>query len=129
LAQDTAFRPRAKSSDGLPAIVTRPVLVGVRELSVATACRDVHPTIVFDFPDHVADFQAHSLQISAARRTRPAQRFGIGMNTDHTLEDVGQQFSVTRERIRQIEATALRKLKHPSRSKKLCPRVYDLGVE
>ena len=43
-------------------------------------------------------------------------RFGIGMNTDHTLEEVGQQFSVTRERIRQIEAKALRKLKHPSRS-------------
>ena len=42
-------------------------------------------------------------------------RFGIGMNTDHTLEEVGQQFSVTRERIRQIEAKALRKLKHPSR--------------
>jgi RNA polymerase primary sigma factor len=46
-------------------------------------------------------------------------RFGIGMNTDHTLEEVGQQFKVTRERIRQIEAKALRKLKHPSRSRKL----------
>nr|AAC44891.1 sigma 70-type sigma factor SigA [Cereibacter sphaeroides] len=46
-------------------------------------------------------------------------RFGIGMNTDHTLEEVGQQFSVTRERLRQIEAKALRKLKHPSRSRKL----------
>ena len=46
-------------------------------------------------------------------------RLGIGMNTDHTLEEVGQQFSVTRERIRQIEAKALRKLKHPSRSRKL----------
>ena len=46
-------------------------------------------------------------------------RFGIGMNTDHTLEEVGQKFSVTRERIRQIEAKALRKLKHPSRSRKL----------
>ena len=46
-------------------------------------------------------------------------RFGIGMNTDHTLEEVGQQFSVTRERIRQIEAKALRKLKHPSRSRTL----------
>ena len=46
-------------------------------------------------------------------------RFGIGMNTDHTLEEVGQQFCVTRERIRQIEAKALRKLKHPSRSRKL----------
>jgi RNA polymerase primary sigma factor len=46
-------------------------------------------------------------------------RFGIGMNTDHTLEEVGQQFNVTRERIRQIEAKALRKLRHPTRSKKL----------
>jgi RNA polymerase primary sigma factor len=46
-------------------------------------------------------------------------RFGIGMNTDHTLEEVGRQFSVTRERIRQIEAKALRKLKHPTRSKVL----------
>jgi len=46
-------------------------------------------------------------------------RFGIGINTDHTLEEVGQQFSVTRERIRQIEAKALRKLKHPSRSRTL----------
>ena len=43
-------------------------------------------------------------------------RFGIGMNTDHTLEEVGKQFDVTRERIRQIEAKALRKLRHPSRS-------------
>jgi len=49
----------------------------------------------------------------------PSQRFGIGMNKDHTLEEVGQQFSVTRERIRQIEAKALRKLKHPSRSRVL----------
>ncbi len=46
-------------------------------------------------------------------------RFGIGLNTDHTLEEVGQQFSVTRERIRQIEAKAIRKLKHPSRSRTL----------
>jgi hypothetical protein len=52
-------------------------------------------------------------------------RFGIGMNTDHTLEEVGQQFSVTRERIRQIEAKALRKLKHPSRSRKLSLPLWE----
>ena len=46
-------------------------------------------------------------------------RFGLGMNSDHTLEEVGTQFSVTRERIRQIEAKALRKLKHPSRAREL----------
>jgi RNA polymerase primary sigma factor len=46
-------------------------------------------------------------------------RFGLGMNSDHTLEEVGRQFSVTRERIRQIETKAIRKLKHPSRSKVL----------
>lgn len=56
-------------------------------------------------------------------------RFGIGMNTDHTLEEVGQQFSVTRERIRQIEAKALRKLKHPSRSKKLKSFIDNGGVQ
>ena len=55
-------------------------------------------------------------------------RFGIGMNTDHTLEEVGQQFSVTRERIRQIEAKALRKLKHPSRSRKLQELPRQLGL-
>jgi RNA polymerase primary sigma factor len=52
-------------------------------------------------------------------------RFGIGMNTDHTLEEVGHQFSVTRERIRQIEAKALRKLKHPSRSRILRSFLHD----
>ena len=52
-------------------------------------------------------------------KTPNLMRFGVGMNTDHTLEEVGLQFSVTRERIRQIEAKALRKLKHPSRSKQL----------
>jgi RNA polymerase primary sigma factor len=52
-------------------------------------------------------------------------RFGLGMNTDHTLEEVGQQFSVTRERIRQIEAKAIRKLKHPSRSRVLRSFLID----
>jgi hypothetical protein len=55
-------------------------------------------------------------------------RFGIGMNTDHTLEEVGQQFTVTRERIRQIEAKALRKLKHPSRSRLLRSFLDTSGV-
>jgi RNA polymerase primary sigma factor len=56
-------------------------------------------------------------------------RFGLGMNSDHTLEEVGQKFSVTRERIRQIEAKALRKLKHPSRSaySGICSRVKVPG--
>ena len=77
-----------------------------------------------------ADRRRHSVELArdhdararlphAARGARLRMRFGIGMNTDHTLEEVGQQFSVTRERIRQIEAKALRKLKHPSRSRKL----------
>ena len=55
----------------------------------------------------------------AAEERIVRMRFGLGMNSDHTLEQVGQQFSVTRERIRQIEAKALRKLKHPSRSREL----------
>jgi RNA polymerase primary sigma factor len=57
--------------------------------------------------------------LSAREERIVRMRFGIGVNSDHTLEEVGQQFSVTRERIRQIEAKALRKLKHPSRSKVL----------
>jgi RNA polymerase primary sigma factor len=58
-------------------------------------------------------------------------RFGLGMNSDHTLEEVGQQFSVTRERIRQIEAKALRKLKHPSRSRNAqkLPRQLTAGPQ
>jgi RNA polymerase primary sigma factor len=56
---------------------------------------------------------------SLTSREERVLRMRIGMNTDHTLEEVGQQFSVTRERVRQIEAKALRKLKHPSRSRKL----------
>ncbi len=64
--------------------------------------------------------RSRELACLTAREERVLRmRFGIGMNTDHTLEEVGQQFSVTRERIRQIEAKALRKLKHPSRSRTL----------
>ena len=80
-------------------------------------------------------FKRATTQILASLTPREERvlrmRFGIGMNTDHTLEEVGQQFSVTRERIRQIEAKALRKLKHPTRSKdskKLFRReIIDLG--
>ncbi len=70
-----------------------------------------------------ANLRASTTSVLASLTAREERvlrmRFGIGMNTDHTLEEVGQQFSVTRERIRQIEAKALRKLKHPSRSRKL----------
>src|SRR5690625_5005756 len=69
---------------------------------------------------NLKDTTTHVLASLTAREERVLRmRFGIGMNTDHTLEEVGQQFSVTRERIRQIEAKALRKLKHPSRSRRL----------
>ena len=70
--------------------------------------------------DNLKDTTTRVLSALTPREERVLRmRFGIGMNTDHTLEEVGQQFSVTRERIRQIEAKALRKLKHPSRSRKL----------
>jgi RNA polymerase sigma factor (sigma-70 family) len=67
-----------------------------------------------------------TLALLTAREERVLRmRFGIGINKDHTLEEVGQQFSVTRERIRQIEAKALRKLKHPSRSRILRSFLHD----
>jgi RNA polymerase primary sigma factor len=69
---------------------------------------------------NLRDTMTRALASLTAREERVLRmRFGIGMNADHTLEEVGQQFSVTRERIRQIEAKALRKLKHPSRSRTL----------
>ena len=68
---------------------------------------------------NLSEFLQNSCISNTKRRRVLRMRFGIGMNTDHTLEEVGLQFSVTRERIRQMEAKALRKLKHPSRSKQL----------
>ena len=74
----------------------------------------------FKVGGHASLCPPYGLRETTTREERVLRmRFGIGMNTDHTLEEVGQQFSVTRERIRQIEAKALRKLKHPSRSRKL----------
>jgi RNA polymerase primary sigma factor len=67
----------------------------------------------------LGDFIADEDSLTPREERVLRMRFGIGMNTDHTLEEVGQQFSVTRERIRQIEAKALRKLKHPTRSRKM----------
>ncbi|MHA1539064.1 MAG: RNA polymerase sigma factor RpoD, partial [Alphaproteobacteria bacterium] len=85
-----------------------------------------------------ANLQGSTTRVLASLTPREERvlrmRFGIGMNTDHTLEEVGQQFSVTRERIRQIEAKALRKLQHPSRSRKLksflehVPSNFDPGA-
>ncbi|MBL0942011.1 MAG: sigma-70 family RNA polymerase sigma factor, partial [Alphaproteobacteria bacterium] len=83
---------------------------------------DKNATIPIDAAVHanLRDTTTRVLSTLTPREERVLRmRFGIGMNTDHTLEEVGQQFSVTRERIRQIEAKALRKLKHPSRSRKL----------
>ena len=74
--------------------------------------------------DHVGD----ALSKLTPREERVLRmRFGIGMNSDHTLEEVGKQFSVTRERIRQIEAKAIRKLKHPTRSQKI-RKLHGLGL-
>ena len=83
---------------------------------------DKNSTLPFDAAIH-ANLRETTTQVLDSLTPREAQvlkmRFGIGMSTDHTLEEVGQHFSVTRERIRQIEAKAIRKLKHPSRSRKL----------
>ena len=83
---------------------------------------DKNVTIPIDAAAHenLREITTRVLATLTAREERVLRmRFGIGMNSDHTLEEVGKQFSVTRERIRQIEAKALRKLKHPSRSRRL----------
>ena len=90
--------------------------------SLGDFIEDKNTIIPLDAAIHVnlKDTTTKILSSLTAREERVLRmRFGIGMNTDHTLEEVGQQFSVTRERIRQIEAKALRKLKHPSRSRQL----------
>jgi RNA polymerase primary sigma factor len=83
---------------------------------------DTHTVLPIDavIQSNLREITSRTLAMLSAREERVLRmRFGIGMNSDHTLEEVGQQFSVTRERIRQIEAKALRKLKHPSRSRVL----------
>src|SRR5579863_7398391 len=83
---------------------------------------DVNAILPIDvaIQSNLRDTTTRVLASLTAREERVVRmRFGLGMNSDHTLEEVGQQFSVTRERIRQIEAKALRKLKHPSRSRQL----------
>jgi RNA polymerase primary sigma factor len=120
---------------GMPLEKVRKVLKIAKEpLSLETPIGDEEDSHLGDFiedknailPDQAAiaanlrETTTRVLASLTAREERVLRmRFGIGMNTDHTLEEVGQQFSVTRERIRQIEAKALRKLKHPSRSRKL----------
>jgi RNA polymerase primary sigma factor len=120
---------------GMPLEKVRKVLKIAREpLSLETPIgdeEDAHLGDLIEDKDAVLPIDAaiqanlreatsRALESLSAREERVLRmRFGIGMNTDHTLEEVGQQFSVTRERIRQIEAKALRKLKHPSRSRGL----------
>jgi RNA polymerase primary sigma factor len=78
------------------------------------------PPIDAAIQSNLRDTTTRVLALLTPREERIVRmRFGLGMNSDHTLEEVGQQFSVTRERIRQIEAKAIRKLKHPSRSREL----------
>jgi RNA polymerase primary sigma factor len=120
---------------GMPLEKVRKVLKIAKEpLSLETPIGDEEDSHLGDFiedknailPDQAAiaaNLRETTTRVLASLTPREERvlrmRFGIGMNTDHTLEEVGQQFSVTRERIRQIEAKALRKLKHPSRSRKL----------
>jgi RNA polymerase primary sigma factor len=118
---------------GMPLEKVRKVLKIVREpLSLETPIGDEEDSHLGDFIEDTtailpidaviqSNLRETTTRVLAALTPREERvlrmRFGIGMNTDHTLEEVGQQFSVTRERIRQIEAKALRKLKHPSRSR------------
>ena len=114
--------------------VRRVLKIAKEPISTETPLGDEEDTTLGDFiedtsidaPDVAAfedNLQGATDDILGSLTAREAKvlrmRFGIGMNSDHTLEEVGQQFSVTRERIRQIEAKALRKLKHPTRARKL----------
>ena len=129
---------------GMPLEKVRKVLKIAKEpLSLETPIGDEEDSHLGDFiedknailPDQAAiaaNLRETTTRVLASLTPREERvlrmRFGIGMNTDHTLEEVGQQFSVTRERIRQIEAKALRKLKHPSRSRKLRSFLDDLAL-
>ncbi len=126
---------------GMPLEKVRKVLKIAKEpISLETPVGDEDDSYLGDFiEDKNAIMPSESAILSSLRETTTKilstltareervlrMRFGIGMNQDHTLEEVGQQFSVTRERIRQIEAKALRKLKHPSRSRKLRSFIVD----
>jgi RNA polymerase primary sigma factor len=120
---------------GMPIEKVRKIIQIVREpLSLETPIGDEEDSHLGDLIEDKSAIQpidamiqsnlrettSHVLASLTAREERILRmRFGLGMNSDHTLEEVGQQFSVTRERIRQIEAKAIRKLKHPSRSRML----------
>ena len=93
----------------------RKIAISATSSKTRTRC---NPLKQRPFPTCAKPPLAYSRRLTPREERVLRMRFGIGMNTDHTLEEVGQQFSVTRERIRQIEAKALRKLKHP-RSRKL----------
>src|SRR5207248_10579125 len=116
----------------LPQDETRKIVqLSKEQISIETPIGDDDDSLLGDFSEHASTVAAVDAAVNASLRDvckdvldtltpREAKvlrmRFGIEMNTDHTLEEVGKQFDVTRERIRQIEAKALRKLRHPSRS-------------
>ena len=128
---------------GMPVEKVRKVLKIAKEpVSLETPTGDEEDSCLGDFIEdksavvplnaviqaNLRETTAHVLGTLTPREERVLRmRFGIGMNTDHTLEEVGQQFNVTRERIRQIEAKALRKLKHPNRSRRLRSFLDDNG--
>ena len=127
--------PELTEKLGMPLEKVRKVLKIAKEpISTNTPVGDEEDATVGDFIEDKSALQPIDSAIQSDLRDTMAEvlatltpreervirmRFGLGMTNDHTLEEVGQQFSVTRERIRQIEAKALRKLKHPSRSRKL----------
>ena len=111
--QGAARSPRSRCRSRPRSATRRTATSAISSRTRTRSCRSTPPSS----PTCARPRRACSRPLTPREERILRMRFGIGMNKDHTLEEVGQQFSVTRERIRQIEAKALRKLKHPSRSR------------